>query len=151
DLGINPTPWGYTVYGEVIAKLVQHGIPQQEIATMGDADTDVKKHVLFEKVRQGTVRILLGSTQKMGTGTNVQKRLVALHHLDAPWKPAEVEQRDGRIVRQGNTKCGVAYLGLADNSRGPLLSRVRGLSPPVVRSRNRLPAPYAALLSCFRS
>src|SRR4029453_5414369 len=61
-----------------------------------------KKQVLFEKVRAGAIRVLLGSTQKMGTGTNVQKRLVALHHLDAPWKPAEVEQRDGRILRQGN-------------------------------------------------
>src|SRR4051812_43099725 len=58
---------------------------------------------LFEKVRSGVVRVLIGSTQKMGTGTNVQKRLAALHHLDAPWKPAEVEQRDGRILRQGNT------------------------------------------------
>jgi len=69
---------------------------------MGDADTDTKKQALFEKVRQGTVRVLIGSTAKMGTGTNVQKRLVALHHLDAPWKPAEVEQREGRILRQGN-------------------------------------------------
>ena len=102
DLGINPTPWGYAVYADVITKLVQHGIPRQDIAAIGEADTDVKKHVLFEQVRQGTVRILLGSTQKMGTGTNVQKRLVALHHADAPWKPAEVEQRDGRILRQSN-------------------------------------------------
>jgi hypothetical protein len=69
---------------------------------MGDADTDAKKQALFEKVRQGTVRVLIGSTAKMGTGTNVQKRLVALHHLDAPWKPAEVEQPEGRILRQGN-------------------------------------------------
>jgi N12 class adenine-specific DNA methylase len=108
DLGINPTPWGYTVYGEVIAKLVQHGIPRQDIAAIGEADTDAKKQVLFERVRHGVVRILLGSTQKMGTGTNVQQRLVALHHLDAPWKPAEVEQRDGRIVRQGNTNADVS-------------------------------------------
>ena len=102
DLGIHPTPWGYSVYQDIMHKLVQHGIPRQEIATIGEADTDVKKQVLFEHVRQGTVRILLGSTQKMGTGTNVQKRLVALHHEDAPWKPAEVEQRDGRILRQNN-------------------------------------------------
>jgi N12 class adenine-specific DNA methylase len=101
DLGINPTAWGYAVYADVIAKL-QQGIPRHEIATIGDADTDAKKHVLFEQVRQGVVCILLGSTQKMGTGTNVQKRLVSLHHLDAPWKPAEVEQRDGRILRQNN-------------------------------------------------
>ena len=78
------------------------GIPREQIACIGDADTDAKKQVLFDRVRSGHVRVLLGSTQKMGTGTNVQQRLVALHHLDAPWKPAEVEQRDGRIVRQGN-------------------------------------------------
>src|SRR6202007_2993595 len=102
DVGVHPTPWGYSVYQEVIATLITQGIPRQEIAAIGDADTDAKKHVLCEQVRQGVVRILLGSTQKMGTGTNVQKRLVALHHLDAPWKPAEVEQRDGRILRQGN-------------------------------------------------
>ncbi|HZS90207.1 MAG TPA: helicase-related protein, partial [Chloroflexota bacterium] len=70
--------------------------------SIGDADTDAKKRVLFEKVRAGQVRVLIGSTTKMGTGTNVQKRLIALHHLDAPWKPAEVEQREGRILRQGN-------------------------------------------------
>lgn len=75
---------------------------------MGDADSDAKKQALFEKVRNGSVRVLIGSTQKMGTGTNVQKRLVALHHLDAPWKPAEVEQREGRILRQGNENAEVA-------------------------------------------
>ena len=73
-----------------------------QIAAIGDADSDAKKQALFDRVRAGSVRVLLGSTQKMGTGTNVQKRLVALHHLDAPWKPAEVEQREGRILRQGN-------------------------------------------------
>src|SRR6202035_749124 len=97
-----PTPWGYSAYDEVVQKLAAGGIPRQQIAAIGDADSDAKKLALFEKVRQGSVRILLGSTQKMGTGTNVQKRLVALHHLDAPWKPAEVEQREGRILRQGN-------------------------------------------------
>ena len=102
DIGINPTKWGYSAYEEVIEKLVAHGIPRDQIAAMGEAESDAKKQALFEKVRNGNVRVLLGSTQKMGTGTNVQKRLVALHHLDAPWKPAEVEQRDGRILRQGN-------------------------------------------------
>ncbi len=102
DMGVNPTPWGYSPYDEIIEKLVAHGIPREDIATIGDAESDGKKQALFEKVRQGSVRVLIGSTQKMGTGTNVQKRLVALHHLDAPWKPAEVEQRDGRILRQGN-------------------------------------------------
>lgn len=108
DLGINPTPWGYSVYDEIVEKLVAGGIPRDQIATMGEAESDAKKQVLFEKVRNGTVRVLLGSTQKMGTGTNVQKRLVALHHLDAPWKPAEVEQREGRILRQGNENPEVA-------------------------------------------
>ena len=102
DMGVNPTPWGYSPYDDIIKKLMAHGIPAEQIATMGEAESDTKKQALFEKVRQGSVRVLIGSTQKMGTGTNVQKRLVALHHLDAPWKPAEVEQRDGRILRQGN-------------------------------------------------
>ncbi len=102
DMGVNPTDWGYSPYNDIINKLVAHGIPREQIAAIGDAESDAKKQALFEKVRQGSVRVLIGSTQKMGTGTNVQKRLVALHHLDAPWKPAEVEQREGRILRQGN-------------------------------------------------
>ena len=102
DMGVHPTPWGYSAYDEIVRKLVATGIPRSQIAAAGDADSDAKKLALFEKVRAGSVRVLIGSTQKMGTGTNVQKRLVALHHLDAPWKPAEVEQREGRILRQGN-------------------------------------------------
>ena len=102
DMGVHPTPWGYSAYDDIIRKLVARGIPRDQIAAAGDAESDAKKQALFEKVRQGSVRLLIGSTQKMGTGTNVQKRLVALHHLDAPWKPAEVEQREGRILRQGN-------------------------------------------------
>jgi N12 class adenine-specific DNA methylase len=102
DTGVNPTPWGFCVYDEIVAKLVARGVPRDQIAVIGDADSDAKKHALFERVRNGLVRFLLGSTQKMGTGTNAQKRLVAKHDLDAPWKPAEVEQRDGRILRQGN-------------------------------------------------
>ena len=108
DLGVNPTPWGYSVYDEIMEKLARRGLPTGEIAAVGEADTDAKKQSLFEKVRNGAVRVLIGSTQKMGTGTNVQKRLVALHHLDAPWKPAEVEQREGRILRQGNENAEVA-------------------------------------------
>lgn len=108
DMGVHPTPWGYAVYEEIIAKLTEKGIARTQIAAIGDADTDAKKQALFEKVRSGQVRVLLGSTQKMGTGTNVQKRLAALHHLDAPWKPAEVEQREGRILRQGNENKEVA-------------------------------------------
>ena len=108
DMGVNPTAWGYSPYEEVTSKLIASGIPREQIAAIGDAESDAKKQALFEKVRNGSVRILIGSTQKMGTGTNVQKRLVALHHLDAPWKPAEVEQRDGRILRQGNENKEVA-------------------------------------------
>ncbi|MCA9186166.1 MAG: hypothetical protein KDA99_11120, partial [Planctomycetales bacterium] len=108
DMGVNHTPWGYSVYQDITRQLIARGIPAEQIADIGSADTDGKKQALFEKVRQGSVRVLLGSTQKMGTGTNVQKRLVALHHLDAPWKPAEVEQRDGRILRQGNENPEVA-------------------------------------------
>lgn len=102
DMGIQRTSWNYSAYDDVVNKLVVAGIPPSQIAAIGDADSDAKKQALFDKVRNGTVRVLIGSTQKMGTGTNVQKRLMALHHLDAPWKPAEVEQRDGRILRQGN-------------------------------------------------
>ena len=101
-MGVHPTPWGYSAYDEIIEKLIGRGIPKSQIAAIGDADSDAKKRALFDKIRSGQIRVLLGSTQKMGTGTNVQKRLVALHHLDAPWKPAEVEQREGRILRQGN-------------------------------------------------
>lgn len=108
DMGVHKTPWGYSVYDDVTEKLVAAGIPRSQIAAIGDADSDAKKQALFEKVRNGTVRVLIGSTQKMGTGTNVQQRLVALHHLDAPWKPAEVEQREGRILRQGNANEEVA-------------------------------------------
>lgn len=106
DLGVNPNP--HSVYDDVVAKLVAIGIPAAEVAVMGDADSDARKRILFEKVRAGVVRVLIGSTNKMGTGTNVQKRLIALHHLDAPWKPAEVEQREGRILRQGNSNPEVA-------------------------------------------
>lgn len=108
DMGVNPSPWGYSVYDELVRKLTARGIPREQIAAIGDADSDAKKQVLFEKVRNGQIRILIGSTAKMGTGTNVQKRLKALHHLDAPWKPAEVEQREGRILRQGNENDEVA-------------------------------------------
>ena len=108
DMGVHPTAWGYCVYDDVLDKLIKHRLPREQVAMIGDADTDGKKHALFEKVRAGNVRVLLGSTQKMGMGMDVQRRLVALHHLDAPWKPAEVEQREGRILRQGNINAEVA-------------------------------------------
>jgi phage shock protein A len=92
----------FCAYDDLKAKLVQRGIPAEEIAFMQDYDSDVEKLTLFKEVKSGKKRVLMGSTQKMGAGTNVQERLVALHHLDAPWRPADVEQREGRILRQGN-------------------------------------------------
>jgi hypothetical protein len=92
----------FSVYDDLHARLVDAGIPGQEIAFIHDADTDAKKAKLFKNVREGRVRVLLGSTQKMGIGTNVQDLLAAQHDLDAPWRPCDVEQRDGRILRQGN-------------------------------------------------
>ena len=93
---------GFCLYHDLKAKLVKHGLPAEEIAFIQDFDSDVQKHVLFKEVKSGKVRVLIGSTQKMGAGTNVQERLIAEHHLDPPWRPADVEQRDGRILRQGN-------------------------------------------------
>ena len=90
------------LYEDLRTRLAEAGVPPQEVAFIHEADTDEKKAALFEKVREGKIRVIVGSTSKMGVGTNVQKRLIAMHHLDAPWKPAEVEQRDGRILRQGN-------------------------------------------------
>ena len=91
------------VYHEIRRKLqARFGIPPHEIAFIHDADTPAKKAALFADVNAGRVRVLLGSTAKLGTGVNVQKRLIALHHVDQPWKPAELEQREGRILRQGN-------------------------------------------------
>ena len=83
-------------------KLMAQGVPPEEIAFIHDAKTEVQKAELFSKVRKGQVRVLFGSTAKMGAGTNVQTRLAALHHLDCPWRPADIEQREGRILRQGN-------------------------------------------------
>ena len=99
------TPHGdgsFNVYDDIRDKLVASGIPKEEIQFIHDADTEIKKKDLFARVRSGQVRILFGSTQKLGAGTNVQDRLIALHDLDAPWRPGDLEQRAGRIVRQGN-------------------------------------------------
>lgn len=93
---------GFSVYDDMRDKLIARGIPDEEIAFMQDYDGDAAKVGLFRDVRAGKVRVLFGSTLKMGAGTNVQERLIALHHLDAPWRPADVEQREGRILRQGN-------------------------------------------------
>lgn len=92
----------FSVYDDLKKKLVAKGIPEKEIAFIHDAKTDLKKEQLFSDVNKGKVRVLLGSTPKMGSGMNVQERLVAAHHLDAPWRPSDLEQRNGRIIRQGN-------------------------------------------------
>ena len=92
----------YDVYNDIRNKLLEKGVPDEEIEFIHNAPTDSKKAKLFSDVRAGKVRILLGSTQKMGAGTNVQDRLIALHHLDVPWRPRDIEQREGRILRQGN-------------------------------------------------
>src|SRR5437667_849696 len=97
-----PKDRGFSVYRDIAEKLECLGVPSGDIAFIQDFDTDAGKLALFRDVRAGKVRILFGSTQKMGSGTNVQERLIALHHLDAPWRPADVEQREGRILRQGN-------------------------------------------------
>lgn len=93
----------FNVYDDVKNKLIEAGIPEEEVAFIHDADTEIKKKELFSKVRGGQVRVLIGSTQKMGAGTNVQIKLIAVHHLDVGWRPADMTQRNGRIIRQGNT------------------------------------------------
>ena len=97
-----PSKDKFNVYDDIRGKLIEKGIPENEIAYIHDANTDAKKKELFAKVRSGQVRVLFGSTQKMGAGTNVQDRLIAIHDLDAPWRPADLSQRAGRIVRRGN-------------------------------------------------
>ena len=100
---LDPIPEkSFTVYEDIRDKLIARGVKPEEIAFIHDANTEEKKKDLFGKVRSGKVRVLMGSTSKMGAGTNVQDRLVALHDLDAPWRPGDLEQRSGRIVRQGN-------------------------------------------------
>lgn len=97
-----PNGKGFNLYDDIREKLIAQGVKKEEIAFIHDADSEVKKKELFAKVRSGKVRILLGSTAKCGAGMNVQDKLVALHHLDCPWRPSDLEQREGRIIRQGN-------------------------------------------------
>lgn len=102
DLSTPKTDGTFNVYQDVREKLVELGIPEEEVAFIHEAGTEARKAELFAKVRSGQVRILLGSTPKLGAGTNIQDRLIALHHLDCPWKPSDLEQQEGRILRQGN-------------------------------------------------
>ena len=102
DLSTPKNDGTFNVYDDIKTKLIANGVPVEEIAFIHDADTEAKKKDLFAKVRTGQVRVLLGSTQKMGAGTNVQDKLVAVHHLDVGWRPSDMTQRNGRIIRQGN-------------------------------------------------
>ena len=102
DLSTPKNDGTFNVYDDIKAKLIAAGVPEKEIAFIHDADSEAKKKELFAKVRTGQVRVLMGSTQKMGAGTNCQDRLVALHHLDVGWRPSDMTQRNGRIIRQGN-------------------------------------------------
>lgn len=102
DLSTPKNDGSFNAYDDIKQKLMAQGVPPEEIAYIHDAKTETQKAELFAKVRKGQVRVLLGSTAKMGAGTNVQTRLAALHHLDCPWRPADIEQREGRILRQGN-------------------------------------------------
>ena len=103
DLSTPKNDGTFSVYDDIRKKLIERGIPDSEVKFIHEADTDIKKKELFQKTRKGEVRVLLGSTQKMGAGTNVQDRLIALHDVDCPWRPSDLEQRSGRIIRQGNS------------------------------------------------
>ena len=102
DLSTPKNDGTFSVYNDIRKKLIERGMPESEVKFIHEADTDMKKKELFQKTRKGEVRVLLGSTQKMGAGTNVQDKLIALHDVDCPWRPSDLEQRSGRIVRQGN-------------------------------------------------
>ena len=140
------TPHGdgsFNVYDDIRDKLVANGIPREEIQFIHDADTEIKKKELFAKVRSGQVRILFGSTAKMGAGTNCQDRLIALHDLDAPWRPGDLEQRAGRIIRQGNMNPDVhiyryvtersfdAYLWQTIETKQKFISQIMSSKSPV--------------------
>ena len=140
-------PWGgdgaFNVYDDLKNKLMERGIPAEEIAFIHDAKTEVQKAALFTNVRRGNVRILIGSTAKMGAGTNVQRKLVAEHHLDIPWRPSDIEQREGRMIRQGNTNESVevfryvtentfdAYMWQTIESKQKFISQIMTSKSPV--------------------
>ena len=133
----------FNVYDDLKNKLMERGIPAEEIAFIHDAKTEVQKAALFTNVRRGNVRILIGSTAKMGAGTNVQRKLVAEHHLDIPWRPSDIEQREGRMIRQGNTNESVevfryvtentfdAYMWQTIESKQKFISQIMTSKSPV--------------------
>ena len=100
------------MYDDIKNDLIKHGIPEQEIAIINRYNSDKQKRELFQKCRSGDKRILIGSTGKMGQGSNVQERMVALHHIDCPWKPSDIKQRNGRIIRRGNINKKLKYLDI---------------------------------------
>jgi superfamily II DNA/RNA helicase len=117
DLSTPHNDGQFNVYDDLRDKLITNGIPDEEIAYIHSANSEAQKKELFGKVRSGQIRVLIGSTQKMGAGTNVQQKLIALHHLDTPWRPADLQQREGRIVRQGNENAEVdIYTYVTENT-----------------------------------
>lgn len=143
DLSTPKDDGTFSVYDDIHAKLLELGIPENEIAFIHNAKSEVQKKDLFGKVRSGQVRILLGSTQRMGAGTNCQQKLIALHHLDCPWRPSDLQQREGRIIRQGNENSEVdiysyvtegtfdAYLYQLVESKQKFISQIMTSKSPV--------------------
>lgn len=143
DLSTPHNDGTFNVYDDLKAKLMERGIPAEEIAFIHDAKTEVQKAALFTSVRRGLVRVLIGSTAKMGAGTNVQRKLAALHHLDIPWRPSDIEQREGRMIRQGNTNESVdvfryvtentfdAYMWQTIESKQKFISQIMTSKSPV--------------------
>lgn len=130
DLSTPHNDGQFNVYDDLKKKLLDKGIPESEIAYIHDAKTEAAKKELFGKVRSGEVRVLIGSTQKMGAGTNAQRKLIALHHMDCPWRPSDLQQREGRIIRQGNENPKVDMVLLKENTR----PNEDGFSPMVIDS-----------------
>ena len=112
---------GFNIYDEVKAMLQSKGVPSDMIAFIHDAETEAQRNTLFAQVRNGDVRVLLGSTFKLGLGVNIQDKLIALHHIDVPWRPADMTQREGRILRQGNTNSKVQIFRYITEGRQHLI------------------------------
>ena len=130
------------VYADLKAKLVHNGVRPDEIAFIHDAKNPAARAQLFESVRMGRIRVLIGSTEKMGTGMNVQTRAIAMHHLDAPWRPADLEQRDGRLLRQGNLFREVfSFVYITESSFDAYVWRFVGGKPLAPRRRTMTAVP----------